>query len=255
MTDQKADFLAELRNLLGDRADHVLYPCIRDLVRHGLTQARFSPGDAMPSRQDLTQYLAAWSRNTGLTDEHSRGWLVEYCATILACLSRRTPAAIRHSTKSNIKYIYKSAVPFQCQCEQNPFKADCGAHCPIYSDMKARLEAKANEPDAPRVYRRPDPPVVVVYQPVKQRYREQFEKALSVIREEAAKGSRPRHILERLEQGGHKTRTGRKWTNTILSTELAKSKIPLARPTTDARRSPGESCPPTDFSGKNDLPG
>jgi len=229
MTDPKTDFLAELQNLLGERADHLLYPCIRDLVRHGLTQARFSPGDAIPSRQDLTQYLAAWSRNAGLTDEHSRGWLVEYCATMLACLSRRTPAAIRHSTKSNIKYIYKSAVPFQCQCEQNPFRADCGAHCPVYSDMQARLAAKANEPDPPLVPPRPDPPAVIVLQPVKQRYREQFEKALSIIREEAAKGSRPRHILELLEQGGFKTRTGRKWTLFILHREFVISKIPSAR--------------------------
>jgi len=114
-------FIAKLRALLADRATDRMYACIEDLVGNGLSKDRFPPAVYPPSRQDVTQYLAAWSRYAGLSDQETRDWLIEYTATVLVVISRRTPAAIRHSTKSNIKYIYGSAVEFVCGGLDNPF--------------------------------------------------------------------------------------------------------------------------------------
>ncbi len=62
-------FLTMLRTLLGDRGQDVIYPCIQDLVENGLSVARFTPADRIPTRQDVTQYIAAWCRHAGLNEE------------------------------------------------------------------------------------------------------------------------------------------------------------------------------------------
>ena len=143
-------FLNLLNPMLGDRSKDLLYPCIRDLVEHGLDLARFTAGESRPQRQDLTQYLAAWSRHAGLSEEQSSAWLIDYCATLLTPISKRTPAAVRHSTKSNLRYIYRSAVTFLCHCASNPFRAECRPDCPVYADMQAKLSAKAIEDAQPK---------------------------------------------------------------------------------------------------------
>src|SRR6266550_7683798 len=60
MTNGGRPFLSILDTMLGDRGRDTIYPCIRDLVEHGLDLARFSAGEITPQRQDITQYLAAW---------------------------------------------------------------------------------------------------------------------------------------------------------------------------------------------------
>ena len=88
--------------------------------------------------------------------------------------------------------------------------------------MQAKLEAKAKEP--PYHLRPPLPPQPVVeFIPVKKAHREQFEAGLALAREEHAKGTKVKHILEMLEGRGLKTRTGRKWTYGILQSELKKA--------------------------------
>ena len=93
-----------LETILGDRGKNTFYPCIWDLVEHGLDLARFSADEIKSQRQDITQYLAAWSRHTGLSEEESSSWLIDYCIGRLSSLSTRSPAAIRHNTKSNLRY-------------------------------------------------------------------------------------------------------------------------------------------------------
>jgi hypothetical protein len=102
MASEGRPFLDLLDTMLDDRGKGMLYPCVRDLVEHGLDLTRFAAGGAAPQRQDITRYLAAWSRHAGLSESASSDWLIDYCVRLLAPLSRRTPAAIRHSTKSNL---------------------------------------------------------------------------------------------------------------------------------------------------------
>ncbi len=69
--------------------------------RARLYLARFSAGEIKPQRQDITQYLAAWSMRTRLSEEESSSWHIDDCITMPSSLSTRSPAAIRHNTKSN----------------------------------------------------------------------------------------------------------------------------------------------------------
>ena len=219
MLNEGSPFLNVLDTLLGDRRKDTLYPCIRDLVEHGLDLARFAAGERTPQRQDITQYLAAWSRHAGLSEAEASAWLVDYCIARLAVLSRRTPAALRHSTKSNLRYIYRSAVPFLCHGANNPFRAHCRPDCPVYADMHAKLRAKVLELAQPRPAIRPPAPVIVSL-PVKVANLEQFQTGLRLALEEVQKGTKMRRIVELLNKRGLKTRTGREWKYAILRNEL-----------------------------------
>jgi hypothetical protein len=220
MPDEETPFLDALDAMLADRGRDTLYLCIRDLVEHGLSLARFAPGERTPQRQDITQYLAAWSRHAGLTEEESRAWLVEYCATRLAVLSKRTPAAIRHSTKSNLRYIYRSAVPFLCHGADNPFRANCRPDCPAYADMPAKLQAQASELAQRRLLARAPAPVIEPVLPVKAVWSKQFQTGLELALDEVQKGTKMPRIVEILNERGLKTRTGREWKYAILRNEL-----------------------------------
>jgi hypothetical protein len=245
-------FLNVLETLLGARAKDTLYVCIRDLVEHGLDLARFAAEEPKPQRQDITQYLAAWSRHAGLSEEESSAWLVEYCATVLVVLSRRTPAAIRHSTKSNLRYIYRSAVPFICHGANSPFRAHCCPECPVYADMEIKRQAQALEMAQPRpVY---VPPPIVVMVPVKVANREQFQQGMRFAIEEVQKGTKLRRIVELLNERGLKTKTGRPWTYGSLRNQLEAVDIPRVPPQTTeqganpSERTTDESDTPTNTS-------
>jgi hypothetical protein len=224
MATSGSEYLARLRALLGDRAGALVYPCIEDLVENGLSLDRFAPGEYPPCRQDVTQFLAAWFRHAGLDDEACRGWLIEFCAEVLVVLSRRTPAAIRHSTRSNIKYIYGYGVDFACRCEQNRFRARCRVECPAYAEMQSRKAAE----DAGTYDPRPRRPLgyvpIPALVPVKARHREQFERAMAMVREEMTRGKRLERVLKMLKEQGYKTRTGREWSLSVLSREWSKAK-------------------------------
>jgi hypothetical protein len=219
MLNEGTTFLNVLDTLLANRGKDTLYPCIRDLVEHGLDLARFAAGETTPQRQDITQYLAAWSRHAGLSEEEASAWLVEYCAARLVVLSRRTPAAVRHSTKSNLRYIYRSAVPFLCDGANNPFRAHCRPDCPVYADMQAKRQAKALEMAQPKPAFRPPDPVIVAL-PVKVANQEQFQTGLRLAFDEVRKGTKMPRIVELLNKRGLKTRTGREWKYAILRNEL-----------------------------------
>jgi hypothetical protein len=229
MLNEGRPFLKVLDTLLGGRGKDTLYPCILDLVEHGLDLARFAAGEGTPQRQDITQYLAAWSRHAGLSEEEASAWLVDYCATLLVALSRRTPAAVRHSTKSNLRYIYRSAVPFLCHGANNPFRAHCCPECPVYADMQAKREAKAIELAQPRPAFRPPAPVIVSLS-VKEANHEQFQTGLRLALEEVRNGTKMPRIVELLNERGLKTRTGREWKYAILRNELMALRNARVRP-------------------------
>ena len=237
MPNEGRPFLSVLDAMLGDRGQDTLYPCIRDLVEHGLDLARFAAGERTPQRQDITQYLAAWSRHAGLSEEEASAWLVDYCVALLAVLSMRTPAALRHSTKSNLRYIYRSAVPFLCHGANNPFRAHCRPDCPVYADMHAKLHAKASELAQPRPVVSPPAPVIVSLS-VKVANLEQFQTGLRLALDEVRKGTKMRRIVELLNERGLKTRTGRKWQYAILRKELQNVKNSQDAPPNDGPATP-----------------
>jgi len=215
--------LNRLKRILRESDEKYLFPCIEDLVTNGLNSARFSSEDHRPSRQDITQYLAAWLRHIGISADDCRDWMIEYCVDVLSTISSSSNSQIRHSTKSNIKYIYKSDVSFECGCENNIFKASCDRNCPVYEEMSDKYkERKARE--AERSYE-PEPihhEEQIKTLSVKQKYRAQFEKALEVVQEHVKKGVSKQDIVTFLNDRGFKTRTGRNWTYSILQSELKK---------------------------------
>ncbi len=217
-------FATALAAMLRERGEGTIYPCIQDLLDNGLILARFSPGEVKPQRQDITQYMAAWSKHVGLAAEECRSWLIEYCVTMLSPISRTSPSGIRHSTKSNIKYIYGSDVTFACEHENNPFRAKCIRECPAYTAMMAKSCDGRNETSKKVTSVQPADVVEFQVLPVKAIYGDQFKIALRLAHDEMKKGTKRKLIVQLLNKQGLKTKTGRKWTYSILHIELRKLK-------------------------------
>ncbi len=236
----KSEFLDKLTALLGDLGEGVLFPCIQDLVANGLQTSRLSPAEGVPNRQDVTQFLAAWCRFVGLTENACREWLTDYAVAMLSSISKSSPSGIRHSTKSNLKYIYRNEVAFACGCEANQFRARCSDTCPVYEEMK-RKSVKGEGASAARTAH-PDELAELPPARVKERFQEQFEVATELVLRELGKGTKKAAIVEILNQQGMKTRTGREWTVAIMSAEIRKLPSGMASPP----RPSGAGHPPRD---------
>jgi hypothetical protein len=215
-------FLEKLTALLGDSGREAIFPCIGDLVVNGLQVSRFAPSDNLPNRQDVTQYLAAWCKDVRLSEDASRTWLCDYAASMLAPLSNSSPSAIRHSTKSNVKYTYGSDCPFVCEREGNRFRADCSKTCPVYGEMVTKAAKTAADSLAAMERRHAVAPSTDAGPSVKEVHREQFLSAMQLVSREMSKGTKKTGILDLLKQQGLKTRTGREWTYGILISEIRK---------------------------------
>ncbi len=213
-------FLAALTEMLHDRGIDAIFPCIRDLVENSLNLSRFSTGDPVPNRQDITQYLAAWCSHVGLSEEACRSWLTEYCAAMLAPISKTSAAGIRHSTKSNVSHIYRSGTTFVCGREKNRFRANCSRDCPVYAAMQAGPSNMQQRELSTIHNESPAKTALPTVSSVKEVYRDQFQAALQLVRGEIVKGAKKKPILVLLNERGLKTRTGRKWTSAILSAEI-----------------------------------
>ena len=211
-------FLDRLIAILGE----AIHPCIRDLVVNGLDVSRFAPSDPMPNRQDVTQYLAKWCREARLSEDACLSWLCDYAVSTLSSLSSSSPSGIRHSTKSNVKYVYRSEQPFVCEREGNQFRADCSKSCPLYSEMEIRIATATAESLAVMDRRHAVAPATTSASSVKDVYREQFRSAMQLVARELSKGTKKTGILDLLKRQGMKTRTGREWTYAILISEIQK---------------------------------
>lgn len=215
-------YLNKLRNILIANNVKHLPPCIGDLAANGLKLERFSNEENIPSRQDVTQYLAAWFKHTELSSDECREWMIDYCIDVLSAISSSSKSRIRHSTKGNIKYIYKSDATFDCGCDKNRFKASCEPECPIYEEMahKAKESETASIVKSYEIERSVADEIVPIRLSVKDEYRDQFGKAIEAAQHHLKQGVRKKEIVNLLNDSGFKTRTGRKWSYAILTNEL-----------------------------------
>jgi hypothetical protein len=223
MSGKDSPHLLSLERILNETNKGQLFACIKDLVSNGLTFSRFSHGENSPSRQDITQFIAAWFRRIGVPPETCREWMIEYCVDILSPISSSSKSQIRHSTKSNIKYIYRSEVQFDCGAENNPFRAPCKKGCPLYKEMQIRYKER-QERDANRSYEPKHLPkdygVEIAKPPVKEIHGEQFKKGLKLIEDNLGEGASIKEIVSLLKDRGLKSRTGKEWTDSILRAEI-----------------------------------
>ncbi len=221
-------YLNRLRKMLTENNEKYLFPCIRDLVANGLNLEGFSNKDNIPSCQDITQYIAAWFKYIGLSSDECREWMTEYCIGVLSAISSSSKSRIRHSTKCNIKYIYKSDVTFDCRCEKNQFKALCEPKCPIYEEMahRAKESEAANivESYEIRVEHRIADEIAPIKYSIKDEYKDQFEKAMEVAQHHLKQGVLKKEIVNLLNDSGFRTITGKKWSYSTLANEFRKLK-------------------------------
>jgi hypothetical protein len=73
-----------------------------------------------------------------------------------------------------------------------------------------------------RSHQHPVAPSAIPASSVKEVYREQFRLAMQLVSRELSKGTKKTDILDLLKQQNMKTRTGRKWTYSILVSEIHK---------------------------------
>lgn len=217
--------LNRLRAVVTKHQQQCIFPCIEDLAENGLDLTRFADEQQIPSRQDVTQYIAAWFKYVELSADECRDWMIEYCVDVLSAIASSAPSRIRHSTKSNIKYIYSSDALFACGCEENKFKAACEPSCPVYAEMaqKAKDRQAANIDIAYEI--KPEDGAVHARPPrysVKQAYKKQFAEAMALVKQQLKQGAARTEIISLLNDKGFKSRTGRPWTFSILAAELGK---------------------------------
>lgn len=219
-------YLNKLQTILADNNQNALFPCIRDLVENGLVMERFTNEDSIPSRQDITQYIAAWFKYIELSSDACLEWMTEYCSAVLSAISASSQSRIRHSTKSNIKYIYKSDVAFNCMCEKNRFKARCEQSCPIYEEMSHKAAENEATSIAESYEISAEQRAKYVTAPIKHstkdKYKEQFKKAMEAAQHHLEQGLAKKEIVDLLNNREYKTRTGKKWSYAILANELKK---------------------------------
>jgi len=100
--------------LIKHNNEKYLFSCIKDLILNGFDLSRFTQEESKPTRQDVTQYIAKWFKYTGVSKDQCSEWLIDYSINVLSEISNSSISRIRHSTKSNIKYIYNSENHFEC---------------------------------------------------------------------------------------------------------------------------------------------
>jgi hypothetical protein len=216
-------YLETLKEILKEKDKKYLFPCIKDLVSNGLLLSRFSSEDIKPLRQDITQFIAIWFKYIGISSDKCLDWMNEYCLKVLSAISSSSNSQIRHSTKSNIKYIYNSDITFYCRCEKNPFKASCEQNCSVYKEMfdkNKEIEAK----EADKFYKTnteiKDNLIESQRISIRDKYKDQFEEAMEFVINLIKKGISKKDIVTSLNNRGFKTRMGKKWTYSILGNEL-----------------------------------
>jgi hypothetical protein len=225
--------IEQLKKNLDDAQKQKIYSCILDLLSSGIVPERFESGESFPSRQDVTHFILAWLKHSGVPVDRCRNWMIRYCVRELSQISSSSPSRIRHSTKSLIKYIYRSEdVSFDCGCEQNKLKAACELNCPIYGEMKGKHKIRMNQLYDDVHYVRPKiQPIAEPPLQIKERYKEQFDKVMDVVREHLNHISSVDEMTRYLNDQGYKTRTGKSWTAATLHRETKKHNLRFSRKT------------------------
>jgi len=223
--------IKRLKKILNDTQQQKIYACIQDVMSNGIVAGRFKSGEFFPSRQDVTHFILAWLKHNNVAADRCRNWMIQYSVRVLSQISSSSPSRIRHSTKSLIKYIYQSEnVSFECGCEQNKLKATCNPDCPVYNEMKNKHEIKKKQWHDAVNYVRPliQPPAEPLLQ-VRERYKEQFEKAMAVAKEQLNQVSSLEEMTRYLNDQGYKTRNGKSWTVATLYRETKKHNLRFPR--------------------------
>jgi hypothetical protein len=225
--------IERLKKLLDDAQKQKIYCCMLDLLTNGIVPERFNSGETFPTRQDVTHFILAWLKYVGVPADRCRNWIIRYCERELSPISSSSPSRIRHSTKSLIKYIYRSEdVSFDCGCEQNKLKAACEPSCPIYGEMKRKHKIRMKQLDDDIHYVRPKiQPMAEPLPRIKERHQEQFDKAMEAVREHLNQVSSPDEMTRYLNDQGYKTRTGKSWTISTLYREVKKHNLRFSRKT------------------------
>jgi hypothetical protein len=223
--------IERLAKILDDAQKQKIYLCIQDLLSGGIVPERFKAGESLPTRQDVTHFILAWLKHIGVPADRCRNWMIRYCEKELSQISSSSPSRIRHSTKSLIKYNYRSeAVSFDCGCEQNKLKAACEPNCPIYGEMKYKHKIRMKKLYDDINYVRPKvQPSAELPLQVRERHKEQFEKAMDVVSEHLNQVSSIDEMTRYLNDQGYKTRTGKSWTVATLRREINKHNLRFAR--------------------------
>lgn len=220
-------YLQRIGDILDVRINEYLFPCIEDLLLNGLSQERFAEGEGMPNRQKVTEFLARWCNFTGMSQEQCLDWLTEFALEVLSSRSRSGPSAIRHGTKSMTRYVYSQNKSFLCGCEMNSFHLRCETNCIIYVHQKNEYSVQEQKSKAlyESILSKADNEnreADKIHAKLKDKYREQYEKALQVIKEEIANGSSNKMILNILLDAGFKSITGKQWTMSLVFNERKK---------------------------------
>ena len=223
--------IERLTILLDNAQKQKIYPCILDLLTSGIVPERFKSGEFFPTRQDVTHFILAWLKHIGVPADGCRNWIIGYCERELSQISSSSPSRIRHSTKSLIKYIYRSEdVSFNCGCEQNKLRAACELSCPIYGEMKRKHKIRMKQLYDDIHYVRPKiQPIAEPPLRIKERHNEQFDKAMEVVREHLNQVSSLDEMTQYLNDQGYRTRTGKSWTIATLYREVKKHNIRFTR--------------------------
>ena len=242
-TSTKIDHLEKLERILENKKRDLLVPCIKDLVANGLCLSRVSENEPTPSRQDVTQFIGTWFYMLDIPVDECREWMVDYCVDVLSVHSSSSLSQIRHSTKSNIKFIYGKNVPFECNCENNRFKAHCNQKCPIYEKMALRAKVKAENEQKERAK------IEKISEEVKRIAKERelekklkekkrgldaqekrqkkkafYEKIYTFAETKLRENFTKLQIVDLLNKAGYRTETGRLWTYHTLLRLLKKYK-------------------------------
>lgn len=206
--------------------ENLLFPCIKDLVSNGVSSRYFQEELSGPNRQEITQFLVKWFLYLDIDQETCLQWMIPFCQEVLSWMSSSSFSQIRHSTKSNVKYIYKNCVSFECQCEGNILYAECRTDCPVYEKMKKKMTTKKKEEDRQNYFENPavEIPDENKVEPVKNKFKDQFQEGLAFAQEKLSKGGSKKRVAQLMNNKGYKTRTGKRWTASTLSNEINKIK-------------------------------
>lgn len=184
---------------------------MEDLLLNGPRLEEWKDAPTRPNRVLVTEFLARWLKDQGLAQEECLAWLEPYCCEVLAPYSKSGRSAIRHGTKANIRWVYTSDFRFDFEAMANEASANNPDAAPVYLVMLQMWNTSQwDQKEAKR--KAYVPPVFEPFVPKKQRFREQFERALAIAQQKKSEGEAMEQITEFLNEQGFLTITGRKWT-------------------------------------------